>query len=144
MVASRVTDWHHMRKRFETAVMGARERFEVSQPIEPDLIDKHTLYAVAWDIIRLPAQDGEQATHQTRVRIKRQCRAYAKALGWELVLTNRFNGEEQWALYRTGEQPLANGLGANSFFGTLEQCCLHLVERDIWPEGKPKDDSPTS
>ena len=110
--------------------------FEVgTTTVEPDLAQKHTLYALAWSIIQLPPQDWNIVNHQERVRIKRACRAYARARGWSLELANFANGAEQWSLWG-GHNPV--------LFGTLQECCLRIVEHDLWPEGKPKEDNPTS
>lgn len=120
--------------------MKAVECHEVDMPIEPDLFDKHALYAMAWGIIHLPPSDGQQRNHQERVRIKRRCRAYAKARGWELQLASHTGGVEEWVLFRCdcASHPIP------TVYGPLQACCRHVVEHDIWPEGKPKEDTPST
>lgn len=122
---------------------GAMETYETfSPPVEPDLMQKHTLYAVAWGIIQLPPRDDEPRNYQERVRIKRACRAYAMARGWMLALTHdEAPNSEQWMLTHHDATHVPHVSRAK--FGTLQECCLHIVEHDIWPEGKPEDDSPT-
>lgn len=113
-----------------------KERGDSNDPVEPDLICKHTLYALAWDIIRLPSRDdcalGDvPARCRERTRIKRQCRAYAKARGYDLSLHASSGENEVWSLFKDGwDLP---------WRGTLRGLCLKIVEWDTWPEGKPED-----
>lgn len=109
--------------------------------VEPDLAQKHTFYAVAWDIIRLPQYEDGDHPHEKarqvareRVRIKRACRAYAKARGCNLELVSNLDGGERWNL-----SWWSNEKTYNSIDGSFQECCLRLVEMDIWPEGKPPD-----
>lgn len=120
--------------------------------VEPDLIAKHTLYAVAWGIIRLPEYtshvlDTEAEVRQVareRMRIKKACIAYAKARGFNLELRDNWDVMENWNLTRWSAKDTFNSRRPNeqiynSFVGTLQQMCLRIVEHDTWPEGKPED-----
>lgn len=114
------------------------ERAETSGPIEPNLADKHTLYAIAWGIIHLPPQDGQPANHRERVRLKRACRAYAKARGFSLELSTYIKGEEEWFLFPTGWYTMT-GLS-----DTLEAHCLRIVEHDIYQANTSEENNPTA
>lgn len=110
--------------------------------VEPDLMQKHTLYAVAWDIIRLPEYRTDryvQDIARERQRIKRACRAYAAARGWNLSLdfseVSTSSEREVWKL-----SPCLTSPARRSYWGALQECCLKIVEDDIWPEGKPQDE----
>lgn len=107
---------------------------------------KHTLYAIAWDMIRLPQyprkHDGrlvtDQATAQQRLELKKACREYANERDWSLALVSQHNGEEEWQLSRWISKEGALIGSRVEHVGTLQSCCLHIVADDI-KQTEPED-----
>lgn len=138
----RLQNLNETRLEITSAMLNQVEWNMTNEPVEPDLMQKHTLYAMAWGLIRLPGYPaGENFTQiaSERIRLKHACRAYAAARGWSLSLdlSEISTGPEHevWKL-----SPRLTSPARRSYWGTLQECCLKIVEDDIWPEGKPKDE----
>ena len=97
------------------------------------LLAKHTMFALATGIIPMPPYDGTQHTAQKRVQIKRRCREYARHLGWHLLLEQSIGGMEIWKAVPVDH------FFINAYSGPLEGACRHILDKEIWPDGKPEE-----
>lgn len=92
----------------------------------PDLW-KHTLYAVAWDILSLPPGYTPAAARQ-RVFLKRRCVAYANLKGYSLRPIALQADIETWELQ---PKQVPAFVRTDVFTGTLQQCCLEIVRAEV-------------
>lgn len=97
---------------------------------------RHTLYAVAWDMIVLPTDHTQKAAAE-RTEIKRACRIYARCAGWRLSLSfATYGGSEVWKLEKRVPAQLADKVTLldygyrDEFIGSLQECCLKIAAHD--------------
>lgn len=92
---------------------------------------KNTLYSIAWGLLQLPAHDGTQQAFRRIREFKRAITDYAHEQGWGLrLIESRWgpNGQpfEEYELSKRVDAGYRS-----EFAGTLQECCLKIVEEDI-------------